>query len=353
MEKIMKKLTFKYVYNYFQEQNCELLEKKYVNNRTKMKYQCKCGNKSEITFRDFKTGRRCRKCSGSEKFTYKYVYNYFQEQNCELLEKKYVNNRTKMKYKCKCKNNSKITFGHFKDGERCKKCSGKEKLTYEYVKQYFEDNNCKLLEEKYINNNTKMKYKCKCKNKSEITFRHFKDGKRCKKCSGSEKFTYKYVYNYFKEQNCKLLEKKYYNTDKPMKYKCNCKNISKISFYSFKRGSRCRECGTKKVSGKNHPNYNPNITEEEREIGRKYPEYREWTQNTYKKDNYICQKCFQKGEKLNAHHIINYASNKELRLDKNNGITFCKACHKEFHKKYGVKNNNRKQLNEFLNFTYS
>ena len=51
---------------------------------------------------------------------------------------------------------------------------------------------------------------------------------------------------------------------------------------------------------------------------------------------------------MNAHHIENYATNEELRLDTKNGITFCKNCHKEFHSKYGYRNNNQQQLDEFF-----
>ena len=53
-------------------------------------------------------------------------------------------------------------------------------------------------------------------------------------------------------------------------------------------------------------------------------------------------------KKLNAHHLINYTANKKLRLDKSNGITLCEMCHKKFHSKYGNKNNNKQQLDEFL-----
>ena len=50
----------------------------------------------------------------------------------------------------------------------------------------------------------------------------------------------------------------------------------------------------------------------------------------------------------NAHHILNYAEHKELRLNVDNGITFCVDCHKIFHKRFGYKNNNKEQINEFL-----
>ena len=45
-----------------------------------------------------------------------------------------------------------------------------------------------------------------------------------------KKLTYEEVYIYFKEQGCELLEKEYKNTDTPVEYRCECGNISKISF---------------------------------------------------------------------------------------------------------------------------
>lgn len=49
-----KKLTYEFVKNYFKEQDCELLETEYKNCDTKMKYRCKCGNESTIIFSNFK-----------------------------------------------------------------------------------------------------------------------------------------------------------------------------------------------------------------------------------------------------------------------------------------------------------
>jgi 5-methylcytosine-specific restriction endonuclease McrA len=51
---------------------------------------------------------------------------------------------------------------------------------------------------------------------------------------------------------------------------------------------------------------------------------------------------------LVAHHLINYAENKKLRLKLDNGITLCKECHLKFHKRFGFRNNNRKQIELFL-----
>ena len=125
-----------------------------------------------------------------------------------------------------------------------------KKHSYEYVKQYFEEQGCELLEGEYKNSYTKMRYRCECGNISEICFSSFKKGRRCKKCGGNEKFTLEFVKGQFKKMGCELLETEYKNALTPMKYKCECGNITKISFSHFKKGRRCKKCGYKIVSGK-------------------------------------------------------------------------------------------------------
>ncbi len=82
---------------------------------------------------------------------------------------------------------------------------------------------------------------------------------------------------------------------------------------------------------------------------RKSIEFRLWRESVFARDNWICQKCQERGDKLHPHHIQNFAQYPELRFAIDNGITFCKKCHKVFHKKYGFRNNTREQLKKFLN----
>ena len=109
-------------------------------------------------------------------------------------------------------------------------------------------------------------------------------------------------------------------------------------------------------TGENNPNYGKfgkdsatwdhTITDEERLIGRFYPEYKQWRKAVYERDNYTCQICG--GTNLNAHHLEGYANNKELRISLDNGITLCKKCHKDFHNKYGRRNNTKEQFIQYL-----
>ena len=126
-----EKLSYEVVYKTFNDEGCELLETEYINNHTKMKYICECGNESEITYNKFQQNRRCSKCGGNEKHNFEDVYKLFNDEGCELLETEYINSWTKMKYLCSCGNESKIKFNNFKKGSKCLQCSGKEKHSYE------------------------------------------------------------------------------------------------------------------------------------------------------------------------------------------------------------------------------
>lgn len=77
-------------------------------------------------------------------------------------------------------------------------------------------------------------------------------------------------------------------------------------------------------------------------------EFRLWRESVFARDNWICQKCEERGIELHPHHIKNFAQYPELRFAIDNGITFCKKCHMKFHKIYGYKNNTMEQIKEFL-----
>lgn len=231
----MKKLTYEYVKSYFKSQGCMLLSTEYINNRTKLKYICSCGNESTTIWSNFREGRRCNKCgtkrnANKQKHSFEYVNNYFEFQGCTLLSIVYINSGSKLKYVCNCKNKAEISFDNFKNGGRCNKCAikkrvDKRKYSYKYVKKYFEERCCKLLSEIYVNNYTKLKYKCLCGNISKITFKHFKnEGSRCRKC-GTNKRRDKFV----KLGKWTLIE----DLDNFQKYRRIVVNLSNVNYRRY------------------------------------------------------------------------------------------------------------------------
>lgn len=186
----------------------------------------------------------------NKKYNLEEVKQYFMEQGCELLANEYNGCKEKLLYKCRCGNISKINFGDFKFGRRCKKCAFTNRPSrhnFEYVKKLFYQGGCELLEYNYKNNTTRMKYRCSCGNISFTTFARFQLGRRCDKCgikkmSNSLKHSFEFVKQYFTHCGCELLEDHYEFAITPMWYRCKCGNVAKIQFCRFQRGGRCMKC---------------------------------------------------------------------------------------------------------------
>ncbi len=94
--------------------------------------------------------------------------------------------------------------------------------------------------------------------------------------------------------------------------------------------------------GEDHYNYKHGKAQRNLNDRRK-PEYLEWRDAVFKRDNYTCQKCGDNtGGNLRAHHIEPFAKYPELRFDVTNGVTLCHTCHELEHFKPDSIRNQRK-----------
>lgn len=104
---------------------------------------------------------------------------------------------------------------------------------------------------------------------------------------------------------------------------------------------------SKSRSAEKHWNWKGGISKEYTKI-RLSNKYKKWRNCIFKRDNFTCQKYNIKGCKLEVHHILNFNEYPDLRYNMENGVTLSKKAHIEFHKRYGYKNNNWYQFNEFI-----
>lgn len=96
--------------------------------------------------------------------------------------------------------------------------------------------------------------------------------------------------------------------------------------------------------------YDETLTEEYRQTDRNLnPQNRQFRKDVFERDNYTCQICGKRSTNLNAHHLNSFNWDVNNRYNKENGITLCEKCHKDFHKKYGMGNNSKSQFIEYAN----
>lgn len=66
---------------------------------------------------------------------------------------------------------------------------------------------------------------------------------------------------------------------------------------------------------------------------RRTKQYATWRTSVFERDRYTCQECGQVGGELEGHHIKPFAKYVKLRYEIKNGVTLCKMCHKERHRR--------------------
>ena len=103
--------------------------------------------------------------------------------------------------------------------------------------------------------------------------------------------------------------------------------------------------------GDKHPFWNPNLTDEYRTLRRRRLSLNQTSKLpncVFARDNYTCQHCGDRRNKLRAHHIMPWAEYPTLRYAVENCITLCKVCHDDFHALYGMRDFDDQDLTEYL-----
>ncbi len=264
------KFTYEFVKDFFEANGCVLLEREYINSQTKMSYLCVCGNESKINFNNFRLGKRCG-CGriGLKRLTGEEVKLKVESKGYEFISWEYLDGKNVVKYICRCGKEKTSVLAKISEGQGCSNCRNRDlTLDFDFVKKFFADHDCELLETEYKSARTKMQYRCSCGNISSIVFDSFRRGNRCKNCGtkkradkqrgvsrpcmeGRFKLDEKYIHDFFKSQGCELLGE-YVNAGTPMDYRCCCGTISRMTWSGFRSGVRCKNCFIKRESGENN-----------------------------------------------------------------------------------------------------
>ena len=108
-------LPFNEVTKLFTDKNYNILitENEYIGNTCSIKFECNQGHINETTVSALKNEHGCSICSGNKKLTYDFVKEQFEEAGFIMITKEYVNARTKMNVNCSNGHNINITYDDF------------------------------------------------------------------------------------------------------------------------------------------------------------------------------------------------------------------------------------------------
>ncbi|MDE8674692.1 hypothetical protein [Priestia aryabhattai] len=143
-----QRLSYEEVEAYIDNKGWTLISETYNSTGEKMLMKCPEGHNVFMNLSNFKSGKRCRKCSGLESPSLKERKSVFLNLNLILLDEKYKNGNEPLKYECEeCRYNGKKTYKSAKNGYGCLACSpssmGEERIgdwlnknKVRYIRQY-------------------------------------------------------------------------------------------------------------------------------------------------------------------------------------------------------------------------
>lgn len=165
------------------------LSKEYFGIKIRLRWQCSRGHKWEATPDNIKRGKWCPYCAGQHQ-TIKDMQEIAKKHGGECTSKEYVDNRTKLQWRCEKGHKWEAVPGHIKEGSWCPYCCGNIKLTIEDMQRLARYHNGECLSSDYINAMTKLMWRCKEGHEWEANANNIKNGKWCPYCSQgrSERF---------------------------------------------------------------------------------------------------------------------------------------------------------------------
>ncbi len=107
---------------------------------------------------------------------------------------------------------------------------------------------------------------------------------------------------------------------------------------------KCSYANVSKYRGEKHFNYKGGTYRGE-QTKRNWAVYIQFKKEVHSRDKGKCLLCNER-KKLDVHHLIPWCQNEELRFSTDNGISLCRECHREVHKRCGQKNYNLEKFNE-------
>lgn len=312
-----RKYNYESVKKLFEERGYALLESEYKNYETSMRFRCPKHPEKEtrMTLASLLSGSECRHCALGQP-SFKEVTKEFEDRGYQLLEKEFVDTYKTLRFKCPNHPNheTRIALRKLRDGAGCKLCgienSKKKKTTsFAEVKRKFNKCGYVLLATEYKDHNEKLKFICPKHPDKEnsIEYKNLKRGRGCKWCgwervseSRSLRKDIKEVKKEFSERQYELLERRFVNGSRKMKYRClkHPNQTLSMTYNNFVGGQGCPYCWDERRRGSTSAAWMGGVTTLNNYLREKLSD---WKFESLKNYNF---RCAIKGTKRNlqVHH---------------------------------------------------
>jgi len=228
----------------------ECLSDVYLGSTINHLFQCGIKHKWEATPYNINKGTWCPYCAGNVKLDIKEMQKIASDRKGKLLSEGYVNNSSKLRWRCKNGHEWEASPANVKRGSWCPECKKVKKLTIEDMHLLAKNRGGRCLSKTYVNVRTKLTWICSEGHVWQARPNGIQQGQWCPQCGGSKKFIIEDMQEIARRRNGMCLSKEYINARTHLKWKCEKGHIWEATPEKIKRGQWCHTCGRIKKYGR-------------------------------------------------------------------------------------------------------
>lgn len=183
------------------------------------------------------------------KVYYEDVKSFVEQEGYKLLSKSYKNAKTKLHIICKDHGIFSMNWNNFKTGQRCKKCSKSNKFSWDKtsIKNLLKDTDYIYFGHRKENRRVYVTVTCKNSHRSEVRIDSIVRGQGCFECAKeSLSLDIDYVRRYIEDSGFILLSDTYKNNRQLLSIKCPVHGEFSRCFGKFRVHSTCPFCSSEK-----------------------------------------------------------------------------------------------------------
>jgi thiol-disulfide isomerase/thioredoxin len=234
------KKTIEQMHQLAKERGGRCLSEKYINNQTKLLWECSEGHRWKATPRQ---GKWCPYCAGRGK-TIEDMQKLAKGRGGKCISKAFLGARKKLLWECSKGHQWMAIPDSIRRGSWCPQCRGSKKQTIEKMRQIAKKRGGKCLSNIYLNNSSKLLWECENGHQWEAIYSSIQRGRWCPVCR-SNKHTIEQMKKLAKEHDGKCLSSRYVNLRTELLWECRRGHRWKDQPRRIKDGGWCRECRRK------------------------------------------------------------------------------------------------------------
>ena len=172
--------------NLARDRDGKCLSSTFLNAHTKLLWECAEGHKWKATPDSIRRGTWCPQCRGSKKHTIEEMHQLAKKRSGKCLSKVYLNNSSRLLWECDKGHQWEAIYSSIKRGSWCPVCRS-TKHTISDMRQLAKEYDGKCLSSQYVNLRTALLWECKSGHRWKAQPRRIKEGSWCRECRRKKK----------------------------------------------------------------------------------------------------------------------------------------------------------------------